>query len=86
MKKGLAAKKADVPDSSSMQNLERFAQTCSVDATQVLMRDFAIRKVAEVAGCVTGIGDSNIAQCRATVTKETQHVQNLRAGRRHSRR
>jgi len=86
MKKGLPTKKTDVTDSASMKNLKRSVDPSSVNPPQVLMRNFAIRKVAEVAGRIAAVGNSNVAQRRATVTKEPQHIPNFGLGHRHSRR
>ena len=74
MEKRLATKEADVTDTAPVQNLKGRIDTRRVYPPQVLMKDFAIRKVAEIAGRVAGIGDSNIAQGGATVTKKPQQI------------
>ena len=74
MKERLATKEADVTDTASVQNLKGRIETRRVYPPQVLMKDFAIRKVAEIAGRIAGIRDSNIAQGGATVTKKPQQI------------
>ena len=83
MKKRLATKEADVTDATPIQNLDRGVETRSVYPTQVFTKDLAIREIAEVAGRIARIGDSDIAQGGTTASKESQHIPNLASGREH---
>jgi hypothetical protein len=78
MQKRFAPEEANVANTSIVKNLQGSIEWVSIEPSQVLALDFAMREVAEVARGIAGICDSHIAQCRAPVPYEVQHVPNSR--------
>jgi len=74
MEKGLSAEETQVANAAAMQNLERLRESVSINPAQAVALYFAIGKIAEIAGRVASIGDSNIAKSRTTATDEPQHI------------
>ena len=57
MKKRFASKEADVTNSARVQDLQRGIEAVRVQPAQLLARDLAIGKIAEVARRIAGIGE-----------------------------
>src|ERR1700745_4273645 len=78
VQKRFATEEADVANTSIVKDLQGGIEWVSIDPSQVLAFHFAIREVAEVALGVAGIGDGNIAQGRAAVPYEAEHIPSFR--------
>jgi hypothetical protein len=70
VQKWFATEKAYVANTSIAKNLQSSIEFVSLDPSQVLALDFAIREIAEVTRRVAGIGDSYVAQRRSAVPYE----------------
>lgn len=86
MQKRLSAEKTDVANTSSMKNLERGIKALSIQPSEIVAGDPAIGKIAEVAECIAGISDRDIAKGGTAVANKAQHVPYLGSSVEHARR
>jgi len=70
VQKRFATEETDVPNTSSVKNLQSSIKLVSIDPSQVFATHFAIREVAKVTRRIARIGDSNVAQCRPPAPDE----------------
>jgi hypothetical protein len=66
--------KANVADVALAKNVERAVELPSIDPALVAEMHFAAREIAEIAGSVAGVGDSDVTEGRSAAAQETQHV------------
>jgi hypothetical protein len=62
MKQRFATEEADITNAARPKDFEGVTESRRVDPSKVGGRHFAARKVAEFAGCVTGVRHCDIAQ------------------------
>jgi hypothetical protein len=73
-----AAKETELANVAFVQNGQRTIEVIDINPSQVPGRHSATREVAEVAACIAGIGDGNIAWCRTATADYAKHVPGLR--------
>ena len=74
MQKRFSPEEADIANTPTVQNLEGGFEVVSVDPSQVLACDFAIREITKIAGCVARICNRNIAERGTSMAHEAEQV------------
>jgi hypothetical protein len=70
MEQRFAAKNIQVADVAAVEDIERARKLIDVDPAQFSCLLLVYGKVAEVAGCVAGIGNRDVANGGAAATQE----------------
>jgi hypothetical protein len=66
-----------------VQDVQGATELIGVNPAQVAGRDFATGKVAEIAGCIAGVRNGDVAEGRTTAADEPQHIPSFGCNRRH---
>src|SRR5437868_946856 len=74
MEKRFSAKKADIADTTRVQNVQSGVKSPGINPSQVLVWHLAVGEVAKIAPGVTCVCNGNVAKGGAAVPDQAQHV------------
>src|SRR5580704_8469795 len=83
LKKSFTARKTEIANAAFVQDVQGATELIGVNPAQVAVRNFAACKFAEIAGCIAGIRNGDVAENRTTAANEPQHVPSLICNRTH---
>src|ERR1019366_1904128 len=83
VEESFTTKKTDIANSALVQDVQGATELIGVNPAQVAGRDFATGKVAEIAGCIAGVRNGDVAEGRTTAADEPQHIPSFGCNRRH---